>query len=281
MNTRSEQFTASLPVLKGCYPFRLGTTSFILPDERLPNARFLAPLLDEVELLFFESHRPDSLPSAQEISDLAAVGRGEALLYNVHLPLDLFLGDADDTVRARGVEMAKQFIARTAPLHPTCWVIHLDWLRPDGCGQQDTRAWQERLRKSLGAILASGVSSASLAVENLIYPFDLVTPLVRELDLRCCLDTGHLLLSEQDPAAILQRHLPLAIMLHVHGVRRGKDHASLAHLDTAMVQLLRGKLHAYAGSVSIEVFNHNDLAESLHLFSEWMPCPEKQNKISL
>ena len=40
-----------LPDLMGRVPFRLGTTYYILPDAILPNVRFLAPLLDEIELV--------------------------------------------------------------------------------------------------------------------------------------------------------------------------------------------------------------------------------------
>ncbi len=262
-----------LPAVKGCYPFRLGTTSFILQDERLPNARFLASVVDEVELLFFESRRTDSLPTRQEIDQLATIGRGEGLLYNVHLPLDLFVGDADANIRSHGVEAAKAFISRTAPLDPTCWVLHLDWQRPDGTEQHEPQAWVERLHQSLTQILATGVCSASIVVENLMYPFELVTPLARELDLRLCLDIGHLLLFETDPLDFFQRHFPLASMLHVHGVRQGKDHVSLDHLDAAMARLLCEKLRGYTGGVSLEIFNRNDLDASLRRILEWMPCP--------
>ncbi len=270
-----------LPCVKGCYPFRLGTTSFILPDERIPNARFLAPVVDEVELLFFESRRADSLPTRLEIDALASIGRTENLLYNVHLPLDLFLGDADEDVRSHGVEAAKKFIEQTAPLAPTCWVLHLDWLRPDGSEQPDTQAWIGRLRCSLTQILASGVSSTSIVVENLMYPFDLVTPLASELDLRLCLDIGHLLLFESDPLEFVRRYFPLATMLHVHGVRQGKDHISLTHLNADMAGLLCELLPAYTGGVSLEIFNRDDLESSLSRILEWLPCAGRQNRPSL
>ena len=34
--------------------FRLGTTSYIIPDEILPNVRFLAGKVQDVELVLFE-----------------------------------------------------------------------------------------------------------------------------------------------------------------------------------------------------------------------------------
>ncbi len=62
-----------LPDLKGRFPFRLGTTSYIIPDAIFPNVRFLAPLVDEIELVLFESGRDDNLPSGEDISALAAL----------------------------------------------------------------------------------------------------------------------------------------------------------------------------------------------------------------
>ena len=40
--------------LKGRLPFRLGTTSYILPSDMITNVAMLAPFVDDVELLFFE-----------------------------------------------------------------------------------------------------------------------------------------------------------------------------------------------------------------------------------
>ncbi|MCU0508776.1 MAG: sugar phosphate isomerase/epimerase, partial [Anaerolineae bacterium] len=35
--------------------FRVGTTSYIVPDNILPNVEYLAPLVDDVELVLFET----------------------------------------------------------------------------------------------------------------------------------------------------------------------------------------------------------------------------------
>lgn len=50
---------------KGTFPFRLGTTSFIYPDNYETNVRLLAPYLDEIELLFLEGD-PESLPKKKK-----------------------------------------------------------------------------------------------------------------------------------------------------------------------------------------------------------------------
>ena len=50
------------------YPFRLGTTSYIIPDDILPNARFLADKVDDIELVLFEvDDGPNNLPTPQTL----------------------------------------------------------------------------------------------------------------------------------------------------------------------------------------------------------------------
>jgi hypothetical protein len=52
---------------------RIGTTSYILADDILPNVRYLAPLVDDIELVLFESEGMSNLPSKQVIEELAAL----------------------------------------------------------------------------------------------------------------------------------------------------------------------------------------------------------------
>ncbi len=58
------------------YPFRLGTTSYIIPADILPNVRYLADKVQDVELVLFEvDDGQNNLPSAEVIDDLIQVGR--------------------------------------------------------------------------------------------------------------------------------------------------------------------------------------------------------------
>jgi hypothetical protein len=77
---------------KGVYPFKIGTTSFIYPASYTQNVTMLAPYVDEIELLLFES-APDSLPSIHEIKKLLSLSKEFDLTYNVHLPIDISLSD--------------------------------------------------------------------------------------------------------------------------------------------------------------------------------------------
>ena len=46
-------------------PFRLGTTSYIIPDEIVPNVQFLGPLVDDVELVQLPEQEPARVTSGK------------------------------------------------------------------------------------------------------------------------------------------------------------------------------------------------------------------------
>ena len=69
--------------------FRLGTTSYIIPDEILPNVRFLAGKVQDVELVLFEvDDGQNNLPDPQTIQTLWELSHKQDMSYTVHLPLD-------------------------------------------------------------------------------------------------------------------------------------------------------------------------------------------------
>ena len=50
-------------------PFRLGTTSYILPDDILPNGRYLAGKVDDVELVLYEvDEAQNNLPTPEVVA---------------------------------------------------------------------------------------------------------------------------------------------------------------------------------------------------------------------
>ena len=56
------------------YPFRLGTTSYIIPDDILPNARYLAGKVRDIELILFEvDDGPNNLPAPEVIDELSQI----------------------------------------------------------------------------------------------------------------------------------------------------------------------------------------------------------------
>ncbi|MDI9571369.1 MAG: cobamide remodeling phosphodiesterase CbiR [Pseudomonadota bacterium] len=260
-----------LPVLKGRFPFRLGTTSYILPDAILPNVRFLAPLVDEIELVLFESGREDNLPSREDIAALAALGERCRLTYNVHLPTDVFLGHPDAAIRAAAQAVVLRFHERTRPLSPTAYCLHLERDRHREMTPQMAAPWLDNLLRSLTDLFAAGLPPSLVAVENIDYAFPWVYPLVKDLDLSICLDIGHLLIQGEDVETYLQRYGDRTVMIHLHGVEAGRDHRSLAGIPDREWRIVAAFLKDYRGGLSVEVFSREDLRRSLSRMEELLP----------
>ncbi len=255
--------------LKGRLPFRLATTSFIYPATWAGNVRRLAPLVDEIELLFFES-APGSLPSAGDIRELVQLGRDLDVRYNVHLPLDVSLGDADAVGHRRAVARLAECLSLFGPLRPSSYTLHLP---AESFPEKDARwsSWRQRCRRGIETLLAGGLDSRLLAVENLIYPpFEEVQDLVEQYDLSICLDVGHLLRCGRDPLDFFRRFARRIAVVHLHGVANGRDHLGLDRLQASLQEEILKGLSGYTGTVSLEVFSDSDLQASLQTLEEWL-----------
>lgn len=257
-----------LPFLKGVFPFRLSTTSYVIQESILANLLCLGPHLDEVELVFFETGKETNLPSRHDIRDMRQAAKDLDITYNVHLPGDLFFGDPDPSMRVRFCETAIRFYERTLPLDPTLYILHLDSRRADGIVEPDTCAWADRVADSLSDLEKAGLDPALVAVENLEYPLDKLIPFVERIGLKTCLDIGHLILYGHDLKAQLDRHASNSAMIHLHGVREGVDHLGVQWISPGDWEMIRRVLADYTGGLSIEIFSLDDLAASLDRLEE-------------
>jgi sugar phosphate isomerase/epimerase len=253
-------------------PWRVGTTSYIRPADILPNVEFLAPLVDDVELLLFESDEISSLPSTETVQALSHLGQSHRLSYTVHLPVDAHLGATDEPMRRAAVGKCLRAIERTAPLDPFAWIVHFEQNESKrGDAAHALSAWRAALRRSMGELLAGGLPARRFCVETLAYPFDLVGDIVEELDLSVCLDVGHLVAHGFDVEAALRRYGPRTRVIHLHGVEAGKDHKDISHLDPAILRMLLSAARAdpkAARVLTLEVFSEPDLLESLSVLKK-------------
>ena len=71
----------------------------------------------------------------------------------------------------------------------------------------------------------------------------------------------------------LERYGSRIRVLHLHGIKDGKDHCSLACLDVHVLELLMAFLHDGGTQriVTMEVFGQADLDESLRVMSRYIP----------
>ncbi|MHC1741603.1 MAG: cobamide remodeling phosphodiesterase CbiR [Syntrophobacteraceae bacterium] len=254
----------SLPALKGRLPFRLATTSYIIPAPILPNLHFLGPHVDEVEIVLFESGHESNLPTPAEIREMARIGSDLDLTYNIHLPSDLFFGDPDAARRETFEKTAVRFYERTLPLDPTRYILHLDSRKADGTPEHDRDAWLDRVQGAVAHLAREGIDLQRLAVENLEYPLERILPLVDSHRMTFCLDIGHLLRYGYDLELTIDRFLKRSSMVHLHGVNHGVDHRGIDCIPDTQWEPISRALQDYDGGVSLEVFSFADLASSLH-----------------
>jgi sugar phosphate isomerase/epimerase len=252
--------------LKNRFPFRLGTTSYIIPADLITNVRFLAPYVDDIELVLFEGDDESNLPDKKTISALNEVARSHDLSYTVHLPLGLGLGAIDEEERRSSVKQALRIVELTSPLNPAAYVVHFEGDRRGTIPSENMSGWISGLRASVADLLRTGTPSHLFCVETLDYPFALVDPIVCEFELSVCLDIGHVLLKGYPLDAYLAKYHDRIRVFHAHGIRENKDHRDLGGLKDSELALLFGNLQSCRSSppvLTLEVFDENDFRLSL------------------
>lgn len=262
-----QSFPPLATVCKKRFPFSLACPSFVYPAGYVDNVRHLAPFVDEIELLFFESRFADSLPSHGMIRELEQLARSDSITYNVHLPTDIFIGHRDAAVRQTAVEVLVQTIDRCMPLDPTTFTLHLN----RDSSEPDDRRWQTNAAASLEAVLATGLPGRRLSVENLDDSLDLAAPLIRQSDLSVCMDMGHIMARGGNINAFFDRWHERISVAHLHGVNGERDHLPLDRLSDALMIEVLDLLKRFRGVVSLEVFSFDALNASIkHLRHEWV-----------
>jgi sugar phosphate isomerase/epimerase len=250
--------------------FRLGTTSYIIPDDILPNARFLAGKVRDIELVLFEveddnGQEQGNLPTPETLQELKTIAARHALTYTIHLPLDLRLG-AEGAAQHISMRKARKVIECTRTLDPWAYVLHLDG-REERLAQDSgvLARWQAQAAAALTMAGEWAGGAEKLAVENLdSYPLEFNQPVLERVPACECVDIGHLWLDGHDPLAYLEKHLPRTRVIHLHGIG-ARDHQSVSlappeKLDAVLHFLIK---RAYRGVVTLEVFNEADLNTSI------------------
>src|SRR5215208_3946330 len=254
--------------LEKTYPFRLGTTSYIIPDDILPNARYLADKVSDIELILFEvDDGPNNLPSSGVIHDLSQIAREHDLTYTVHLPLDLKLG-ADGSDQDQSLVKAKRVIDCTHGLNPWAYVLHLDGKSVRTSTDANAiRQWQDHSVRALEIVAEWAGHADKLAVENLeTYPLDFIQPVLDRIPVSRCVDIGHLWLDGHDPISYLRTAMPRTRVIHLHGIAE-RDHHSLVFLPQEKVRAVWDELirTRYAGVLTLEMFSEEDFLSSMEV----------------
>lgn len=254
-------------------PFRIGATSYVIADDLLPNAHFLADYVQDMQLVLFDLlGGPSNMPTDETVAALATLGQTRDLTYTVHLIEDLAptpLAHPQPPSHPK----AEAVIERTKGLAPWAYVLHLEGraVRMSETPIEVLTQWHTGIQVALHQV-AQWIGDATLvAVENLEgYPPAFVTPAIAPTAVSRCVDIGHLWLDGHDPLPWLQAALPRTRVIHLHGLQDGRDHQSIAHMAPAQLDPVIDLLlyHQYAGVLTLEVFGEADFWSSLHALHE-------------
>ncbi|PTN32734.1 cobamide remodeling phosphodiesterase CbiR [Desulfonatronum sp. SC1] len=262
---------------------RIAGPSFVWPADVAENCRRLAPLVDEVGLLFFESEACLVYTERDLPPWLAETG----LRFHAHLPLDLPWNEGPERVW----EIVSGLRRKAAFLRPWAFVLHPPETRPDfidlsgraevcpqpgndvafgqgfGSFTEFVHLWGQRWEQG-------GGRPEELLLEN-TRENDLVDswPLIQSVNLGICLDLGHLLVHGQQTHRLPEiwsrvRMVHLSAPGKVGEDGRPRDgHRSLAELDHRG----RGLLEEILGRIRpdcvlmLEVFEPEGFMESLNM----------------
>lgn len=252
-------------------PFRIGTTSYIIPDEILPNVRYLANKVRDVQLVLFELDSEQSnLPTARDVEELNRLAKLHGLTYTVHLPLDLRLA-ANGNENHISLVKARRVIEATRDLSPQAYIVHMDGKEERSSSNTDILAnWQKQAIESLRVVAEWTGDIRLLAVENLEgYPPAFNDGVISRSGCSRCIDIGHLWLDGHDPLEFFAERIGQTNVMHLHGIGE-RDHQSLGLMPQSRVDSLFRYLlkSGFTGVLTLEVFSESDLITSLQAINE-------------
>ncbi len=255
------------------FPFRLGTSSYIIPADIIPNVRALAGIVDDIELVLFETEEFSNLPDADTIDTLRVLAKEHELSYTVHFPLDVSLCDSNEECREKSVEQCRRIIDCTRPLDPFAFIVHCNEDSPEGeFPSRDMETWLKQAHRSFGELSSCVDDPKCFAVETLRYPLHTLETPIREHGFSVCLDIGHLLLNSYSIEEHYRKYWDITRVIHLHGIIDGKDHASLKGLDKQVLEILLNLLKTTAAServLTLEIFSESDFIHSMEILERY------------
>ena len=252
------------------YDFALGTTSFIIADELVPNVEYLKDKVQDVELVLFESEETSNFPDPATISALKSIADENNLTYTVHLPYDVSLGTDSQIAVSQTVKAIN--LTRNLPVH--AYVLHLMPEHELKYPAENIPLWQHHCLTNVRSILnLTGIPSRLLCIENLSYDMSFAWPVIEALDTGTTLDVGHMWKYGYYSSDLVRLMLERSRVIHLHGVdSTGRDHIGLEKLDRTLLRTFLHDFSLYARKrtqvMTLEVFSKHDLESSIAILKE-------------
>lgn len=254
------------------FPFAIGSPSYILPvedDNLLANVRFLKDRVDMVQLLYFGKDHLDEVMSPRIISELEKIRKESGLSYTVHLPVDLDLLNSSRELVQRSVYVIERIVSETERLSVDGFVLHVDSLDGGKPGVDLSEDSYLLFREALTLINKRlGEHSKGLFIENTNYDLLYFKDIINDSPFGVCMDVGHLFCQGRGISDYFSAFRSRIGQIHIHGVRDGKDHKSLAALDRTIFKNIMQSIMGISVPFIVEVYNFDDLASSLKVLDE-------------
>ena len=244
---------------------KIGTTSYIYPDNIIPNAKKLCGLVDDIQLILFEGKEYTNLPTSEDINVLSDISEESGLTYTVHLPIDTDICSKDEEFRDFSVKRTLEIMDLTSPLKPTGYVVHLPRK-----SVENEQAWQSGAIESVSRIYEK-YPPELFFIENLSYPISLLEPIIDELDSKLCLDISHAVRCGDDWKMYFQKYFARIGVIHFYGPESDTEgHLGLQKADRSFVNdsietIIKS---GFDGLLILEVFGETDFFESIKILKE-------------
>ncbi|MHA1445617.1 MAG: cobamide remodeling phosphodiesterase CbiR [Candidatus Heimdallarchaeaceae archaeon] len=224
--------------------------------------------------------------SPETISRLIELKQEQNVSYSVHLPLWAIEPAAfSPHIRKASVDSFVDVIEITKALDPLCWVLHptgaltvefMNMNLPEFAQGMMMQQFTSYAANTIKEILErTNIPSRKLAVENIEYPFDLMYPIIQQMDLSICFDTGHLLAGFSGQISIMEfidKYYDRIIELHLHDGKFPRiDHKPLGEYDLPVRELLLKLLEKnFAGPLIYEL-NLQEAIQSMDYIKNNIP----------
>lgn len=213
---------------------KISAPSFVIPADRVSNVRYLKNMVDEVELLFFDSRHEFDMPEESEIAALAKLG----MAYSAHLPTDTDLNTPD------GWRVIDAYLEKLKPLNLKRAVIH----------PVETSFFLKELAKRPDVIIENTDFHGSFFDEAVGMGF------------RICFDNAH---AGANAYQFHERYAPHIAEYHLQGETGGKHHKSLEHIETNLLESILTHAKRNGATVCLEMFNEDDFLVSYEIIKEY------------
>jgi sugar phosphate isomerase/epimerase len=252
---------------------QIGTTSYIYPDNIIPNVNKLIGLVDDIEIVLFEGKDHSNLLSVDDVKTLRKISDETGISYTVHLPIDLDICSGDSEFRRFSLRRMVEIMKLTSPFNPRGYIFHLPRREIES-----EEMWVLRTVRSLSDIFIE-FGNERVFIENLSYPVKHILPIIEEFDFKLCLDISHALRCSDNWKEIFDNNFSRIKVIHFYGPEgKGEVHTGLQKAERSFVKSVIDKIMSsnFSGLLTLEVFGTEDFFESKRIIEEEISDWEKR-----